>query len=613
MAEVFLARQSGPEGFDRRVAVKRILPHLVDADDFVQMFLAEARLAARLTHPNITHIYEFGKVDEHYFIAMEYVKGVHAGLLIKHGSNEPLPPALVARIGADACAGLHFAHELTDASGRRLEIVHRDVSPPNLMVSFDGVVKLVDFGIAKAVSQVEQTRPGVVKGKYAYMSPEQTTAQTLDGRSDVFSLGLVLWELLAGRVMLSRTDPVEVMKSIRDGRLPSIESVRSDIPPALATALNYALQVKRENRPSAAELGNMLESYIKSSPELGTSLWMAQWIRQRFPGANVSGSQPALPGGTAAATVGTLAATVGTAPATVATSTAMGTGTTRSLGSNPAVPGVNTDITHEVEDATEVIRNPPPFMTSPEMIATATRASVAHSAFSRRGRIGRILMVAGVAMIIGFSAMMLLRGTPDDEGDREPRASVSTTIDADAPAAAPIDAAPEPASLEVITTPPGARVGVAGQSHTLQSPARLTDLPAGPVKIAIVLEGYERVTRVVKLKAGQDRTMEFQLVPLPPPEVDAGIIEMTPDEPPPKRHPVMRRPKHRGKGWLTVRTNPYSVVYLHGRRIGTTPFAAVKLPAGRHLLTFKNPKRKAYRRRVLIRPNKTTKLNFRLP
>src|SRR4051812_37134862 len=151
MAEVFLAQQRGFEGFDRRVAVKRILPHLADAPDFIKMFLGEAKLAAQLSHPNIVHIYDFGKVDADYFIAMEYVDGVHAGQLFKRSSEtDRLSPTMVARLGADAATGLHYAHELRAPNGKPVGLVHRDVSPANLMVSFDGVVKLCDFGIAKA-------------------------------------------------------------------------------------------------------------------------------------------------------------------------------------------------------------------------------------------------------------------------------------------------------------------------------------------------------------------------------------------------------------------------------------------------------------------------------
>jgi serine/threonine protein kinase len=298
MAEVFLARQQGPQGFDRRVAIKRILPHLADSPDFLRMFLEEARLAASLTHANVVHIYELGKVGDHYFLAMEYIDGVHAGSMIERGGRERLPVALVARIGADACAGLNYVHNAVDSSGRPLHLVHRDISPPNLMISYDGVVKLMDFGIAKAVGQVEQTRPGIVKGKFAYMSPEQTTGETLDGRSDVFSLSLVMWELLAGRVALPRTDPVEAMTMIRDGKLPPLEQARPDVPPALAAVLKQGLQVHREHRPSAADLGAALEGFIKSSPELGTAMQLSEWVRRRFPRRPAPG-EPLPPGAVA--------------------------------------------------------------------------------------------------------------------------------------------------------------------------------------------------------------------------------------------------------------------------------------------------------------------------
>ncbi|MCB9572430.1 MAG: serine/threonine protein kinase [Kofleriaceae bacterium] len=296
MAEVFLARQRGLEGFDRRVAVKRILPHLSERPDFVQMFLDEARLAARLSHPNIVHIYEFGKVDDDYFIAMEYVEGVHAGQLIKLAGKEQLPAVVVARIGADAASALAYAHRLEDADGTALSVVHRDISPQNIMISFDGVVKLVDFGIAKAAAGAgEGTRPGVVKGKYAYMSPEQTVGKPLDGRSDVFSLALVLWELLTGKNVVDRGDPAEGMRAIRDGRFPAVEQVAPWVPAPLAAAIGQALEVDRDQRATAAELGVALEAYIKASPELATAMQVSDWVRARF-ARTTTGSLPAVEG-----------------------------------------------------------------------------------------------------------------------------------------------------------------------------------------------------------------------------------------------------------------------------------------------------------------------------
>ena len=288
MAEVFLAQQRGLEGFDRRVAVKRILPHLADSPDFVKMFLGEAKLAAQLTHPNVVHIYDFGKVGSDYFIAMEFVDGVHAGQLFKLGERgsakpDPMPPTLVARLGADAATALHYAHELRGPGSKPLNLVHRDVSPANLMVSFDGVVKLCDFGIAKAAALSDQlTNPGQVKGKYAYMSPEQTIAAPLDGRSDVFSLAIVLWELITGKTIVGRGDAVDAMRAIRDGKLERLDKAAPGTPKPLVDALQWALETKRDKRATAADLAQALEAFIKSSPEIGTPMQLAMWVRPRF-------------------------------------------------------------------------------------------------------------------------------------------------------------------------------------------------------------------------------------------------------------------------------------------------------------------------------------------
>ncbi len=311
MAEVFLAQQQGLEGFDRRVAVKRILPHLVDSPDFVKMFLGEAKLAAQLSHPNVVHIYDFGKVGGDYFIAMEYVEGVHAGQLWKLGekgnpSGSPLSPTLVARIGADAAAALHYAHELRGSNGKPLGLVHRDVSPANLMVSFDGVVKLCDFGIAKAAALSDQlTNPGQVKGKYAYMSPEQTIAAPLDGRSDVFSLAIVLWELITGKTIVGRGDAVDAMRAIRDGKLEPLEVAAPDTPKALVDAIRWALETKRDRRATAADLAQALEAFIKSSPELATPMQLGAWLRARFTRDSTGQQSVVTPG---AGTAGTAAA-----------------------------------------------------------------------------------------------------------------------------------------------------------------------------------------------------------------------------------------------------------------------------------------------------------------
>ena len=344
---MFLAQQRGLEGFDRRVAVKRILPHLSDSPDFTKMFLGEAKLAAQLSHPNIVHIYDFGKVEGDYFIAMEYVEGVHAGQVYKHGERERLPPTLVARIGADAASALHYAHDLRGANGKPIGLVHRDVSPANIMVSFDGVVKLCDFGIAKAAALSEGlTNPGQVKGKYAYMSPEQTIAAQLDGRSDVFSLAIVLWELLSGKYIVSRGDAIEAMRAIRDGKLEPIERAAPHVPAQLAKAITWALAPKKEHRATAADLAQALEAFIKSSPELGNSMELGSWIRQRFPREGTGQMQAINPGDTmaapgTAASPGTLASP-GTMGAASSVTPVKGSAVSRLVGSDLDEEGAQT-------------------------------------------------------------------------------------------------------------------------------------------------------------------------------------------------------------------------------------------------------------------------------
>jgi hypothetical protein len=284
MAEVFLARQQGVEGFERRVAIKRILPHLSDSTEFRTMFLDEARLAAQLTHPNIIHIYDFGKVDDYFYIAMEYVEGVDLGRIIKQARTSPVPFELIARALADICAGLNYAHNITDGQGKRLNVVHRDVTPQNVLITYDGIVKVVDFGIAKATWQASRTRPGVVKGKYAYMSPEQVEGRSLDARSDVFSVGICMYEILTGMPLFRRDNVVEAMKEIRDGKAVHPEQFRPDVPHELMAVLRKSLETARDQRYSTAAAMQLdLERYLKNAAAMATPQLLGEFLRREAP------------------------------------------------------------------------------------------------------------------------------------------------------------------------------------------------------------------------------------------------------------------------------------------------------------------------------------------
>ncbi len=218
MAEVFLAKQTGIGGFERLVCIKRILPHLGEQEDFINMFQDEARIAANLVHPNIAQIYDIGRVQGSYYIAMEYVKGEDLRRIynqeVARGRAMPLEPA--AQIIMGAAAGLDIAHRQTSIDGRPLSIVHRDVSPQNILVTYDGHVKIVDFGVAKASGKLAETRIGVLKGKYSYMSPEQAAGDPIDARTDIFALGITLYEVTTGVRLFKRETELETLHAVID-------------------------------------------------------------------------------------------------------------------------------------------------------------------------------------------------------------------------------------------------------------------------------------------------------------------------------------------------------------------------------------------------------------
>jgi len=207
MAELDLARLNGVGGFAKLVAIKRILPHLAQDRQFVEMFLNEGRIAARLSHPNVCQVYELGEVDGELFLAMEYLDGVSWDDLlaqVRVTFDAPARLRLTAGVLSQAAEGLHYAHQLRDVAGNSTPVIHRDVSPQNLFVTVDGVCKVLDFGVSKMMTDGPRTRTGLLKGKLPYMSPEQIRGEPIDARSDVFALGVVAWEALAGARQIGR-------------------------------------------------------------------------------------------------------------------------------------------------------------------------------------------------------------------------------------------------------------------------------------------------------------------------------------------------------------------------------------------------------------------------
>ncbi len=269
MAEVHLAREATGEG--RLVALKQMLPHLVQEPEFMTMFLDEARIAARLHHPNVVEVYDLGQNGEDLFIAMEFVHGEDLRRIERRcaEASRPFPPALACRVVREACKGLDYAHKRTDAQGRPLGIVHRDVSPQNLLVSFEGVVKVVDFGVAKAADKAHVTQSGLIKGKHPYMSPEQALGQEeLDCRTDVFALGIVLYEAVTGVRLFKRSTDMQTLRAVAECEVMPPSKVNPALTAQLDEILLTALARERERRfQTAAELGSALESFAGTNSD----------------------------------------------------------------------------------------------------------------------------------------------------------------------------------------------------------------------------------------------------------------------------------------------------------------------------------------------------------
>jgi len=291
MAEVYLARQSGPAGFEKECVIKRILPSLAADQQFVNMFLDEARIAARLSHPNIVQIFDLGTIETggsgDYFLAMEHVHGVDLQQIeeaeAQRGGHIPL--AIAVRISSNVAEGLEHAHRATDARGKALGLVHRDVTPSNVIVSFDGVGKILDFGIAKAVAKKGRTEVGVIKGKIPYMSPEQVQGEPIDFRSDIFSLGTMLYELTTGHKPFEGEGPADLsMKILNDDPRPP-EFYVERYPPALSDLIERAMAKKPADRfQSARELHEALEEFLLQAGIRCTSHDVAAYLDGLFPG-----------------------------------------------------------------------------------------------------------------------------------------------------------------------------------------------------------------------------------------------------------------------------------------------------------------------------------------
>ncbi len=287
MAEIFVGKKTGPGGFEKPLVVKRIHKKLLGDREIEAMFVDEARVQALLDHPHIVQIYDFGEDRGSYFIAMEYIAGATVRWVIDNANavRRPVPVQHAVRIAADVLCGLHYAHERADDDGQPLRLIHRDISPVNVLVARSGQAKLCDFGVAKSELQRVMTRAGIVKGKFRYMSPEQLNAEAIDRRADVFAVGCVLWELLVGRRLFDAASEDDVVAAIRGGNYPDPSDLRPHAPKVLDRILRRALHPNREKRyRTAREFHLALEDALRELPIASNAVLVGEYVSAELDG-----------------------------------------------------------------------------------------------------------------------------------------------------------------------------------------------------------------------------------------------------------------------------------------------------------------------------------------
>ena len=414
MAELWKARMKGVEGFQKTVAIKKILPHLTDSSDFVTMFIDEAKLAAQLNHNNIIHIYDLGKQGDDYYIAMEFVDGrdLRSILNTAREKGQSIPLGLSLLMAARLAAALDYAHRMKDFEGRALGLVHRDVSPQNVLISFEGDLKLCDFGIVKAVSKASKTQMGALKGKLQYMSPEQAWGRPVDARSDIFSLGSLLFEMLTGRRLFAGDSEMSVLDAVREGRIQAPRDLDPRLPLEVNALVLKALEKDPDDRfASAGEMQRELDAMVASLKPVPSTQDLAAWVRALY-GVETRGDAPATPE----------TARIAIAPATTPAAP------------TPAIPAAS-----PVPAAAAIA--------APATPPAAARDEALEVAGGGRGKLWLGAAAAGVLLLAGW--LLFGRGGDAPTVDEAPPSPAVETPPGDAPA--PQTTAPEGAATETPT------------------------------------------------------------------------------------------------------------------------------------------------------------------
>ncbi len=674
MAELFLALQRSMAGFEKLIVVKRVLPHLAQDDTFIEMLLAEARIAATLNHPNVGHIYDVGSVDGQFYIAMEHIHGEDLRSLVRQMKKKdvtafPLEHALAIVLGC--CAGLAYAPDKRDLDGEPMGIVHRDVSPQNILVTFTGDVKLVDFGIAKAGrGQMESTGSGQLKGKVPYMSPEQAQGEDLDNRSDIFSLGIILFELCTGRRLFRGQNEMETLRKIVEQEYPRPRELNPNLSPRLEEIILRSLEKDANRRyQSARDMQADLEDYIRAEQLKVSSLSLGTWMQDLFR-EKLDQQKQLLQEGRQLADV--IAAQLAEEERENTLSGASGSHVRQKPASK--VPWILLAIVllSAAGGLAWVLTRPsaPVEPTGPGVIAiTSTPPGAAIWIDGERRSDRTPSTIRELPVGATYSVKLTHEGyAPHTERVELTEAAPASelTITLRRPSAS------DYAVIRVRTIPSGAQILLDGRDTGSTTPGTVAEVTPGVAHtLALALEGYVTHNETVTLEAGQVAELSFELDRMP---LQAGesIVRIVTDPPTARvqfdgewhesgspyefrvptrnyriavarngfrtverelalesgqasevsieleRERERQRPPHRGQqettsatsnepGRLTFNATPWCTVSVDGRSAGQTPVVNFQLAPGRHTIVCENPDQGTRRITVNVGPGETVR------
>jgi serine/threonine protein kinase len=588
MAEVYLAVQRGLAGFEKPVVIKRILPHLCQDEQFVQMFLDEARLAASLSHSNIVQIFDVQKDAESFFVAMEYISGEDLRFILGkfRSSKDMLPVPIACQIGIDIATGLQAAHESTDPEGKEQGIIHRDIAPSNVIVSFDGNAKLVDFGVAKANVHNIYTRPGALKGKLAYNSPEQIQRKDLDARTDVFSLGIVLWELLTSRRLFKGPSEAAVLRTVMEAPVEPPSSINKNVSKDLDDLVLNALKRNRSARTAtAAEITSGLELVLKKAGETTSPHAVSDWMKSAFADRlnrrktiEQEMAQQAWdvssPGGDVPSMFSRVENSASVLPVVSASS---------------SVGSVSSDVSMSSAPNQERERNSSKVVLY-TIIATLAIIALMGVAFwmGTKSSMGNPDGTGALALASSRSSASTISGAAGTTGTEPSSGSAATT----APCTTPNkkEAAPTPAKVEA--PKPTAETKGAAQ------PRKRFSYRRGPRRPAARPEPQPRVAAAPAV-----------VPPIPVP-VPIPVPRAKPTPKPPAPKPVAKPTS--SMGTLRVLSDGPGYVFVDGRNTGKTTPTVLKLPVGTHqIMVILKGNNARVRQVVRIMPNKVIHLRLR--